>query len=82
LGLFCFAIIYKGVRPHSYQAKANQYTLKKMVGEYLIKLIGKGRGSKYIKTENNGELMENNGEVMDSHLKKGIYAELVNVKLS
>jgi len=53
-----------------------------MVGEYLIKLIGKGRGSKYIKTENNGELMENNGEVMDSHLKKGIYAELVNVKLS
>lgn len=36
----------------SYDDSQSQYTLKKMVGENLIKLIGKGRGSKYIKTEN------------------------------
>ena len=36
----------------SYEESQSQYTLKKMVEEYLIKLIGKGRGSKYIKTEN------------------------------
>ncbi|MBC8060687.1 MAG: hypothetical protein H7Y18_08470, partial [Clostridiaceae bacterium] len=35
-----------------YEDSQSQYTLKKMVEEYLIKLIGKGRGSKYIKTEN------------------------------
>lgn len=36
----------------SYDDSQSQYTLKKMAEENLISLVGKGRGSKYIKTEN------------------------------
>ena len=35
-----------------YEDSQSQYTLKKMVEDHLIKLTGKGRGSKYIKMEN------------------------------
>jgi ATP-dependent DNA helicase RecG len=35
-----------------YDETKAQYTLKKMADESIITLIGKGRGSKYIKTEN------------------------------
>ena len=37
-----------------YEESQSQYVLKKMVEEHLINLMGKGRGSKYIKTEKNG----------------------------
>jgi len=35
-----------------YEDSQSQYTLKKMVEDHLIRLTGKGRGSKYIKMEN------------------------------
>jgi len=35
-----------------YEDSQSQYTLKKMVEEHLIRLTGKGRGSKYIRMEN------------------------------